>query len=136
MPDVPVLFTADAPSLGGLLITSTLPSSDFWRVGQIKPGNTVRFRRISFEQARELAARIEAYVSAVAKFVAGKTRSVDPLVVELPLVDGTDNAILRRIGASQEKRRPEIVYRQVRARLIREKMRSHAFYNRQATISS
>jgi urea carboxylase len=111
--DVPVLFTADAPSLGGLVITSTLPAAEFWRVGQIKPGNTIRFRRISFAQARELAARLDSYLLSVAEFVAQRAKSVDPLSFELPIVADADNAVLYRAEPAPEKRRPEIVYRQV-----------------------
>ena len=37
--------------------------SDLWRLGQLGPGDTVRFRAVTWQQAQELDRRLEAYIS-------------------------------------------------------------------------
>lgn len=64
--DDAVIFPVDAPSIGGLLCLSTFVCADFWRLGQVRPGDTVKLKRISFEQALDLSARIEDFVARVA----------------------------------------------------------------------
>src|SRR5216683_2496091 len=52
--DMPILLGPDGPSLGGFVCPATLIEADLWKVGQLKPGDTVRFRAVSLEEARAL----------------------------------------------------------------------------------
>jgi urea carboxylase len=52
--DMPILLGPDGPSLGGFVCPATLAQAELWKMGQLKPGDTIRFRRLSLEQAREL----------------------------------------------------------------------------------
>ena len=54
--DMPVILTRDGPSLGGFVCPATIVRAELWKVGQIKPGDTIRFVPISYEQALALNA--------------------------------------------------------------------------------
>ncbi|MEU1515807.1 5-oxoprolinase/urea amidolyase family protein [Streptomyces sp. NPDC005811] len=41
--DMPVLLGPDGPSLGGFVCPATVLSSERWKLGQLRPGDTVRF---------------------------------------------------------------------------------------------
>ncbi|MFD9006122.1 5-oxoprolinase/urea amidolyase family protein [Streptomyces sp. NPDC059582] len=41
--DMPVLLGPDGPSLGGFVCPATVPSAERWKLGQLRPGDTVRF---------------------------------------------------------------------------------------------
>ena len=44
----------DGPSLGGFVCPVTIVQAELWKMGQLKPGDTVRFCRMSMEQALAL----------------------------------------------------------------------------------
>ena len=52
--DMPVLLGPDGPSLGGFVCPATIVQAELWKMGQLKPGDTVRFVRLTEEQAREM----------------------------------------------------------------------------------
>jgi urea carboxylase len=52
--DFPVILTQDGPSLGGFVCPVTIAKAELWKVGQVKPGDSLRFHPISVEQARQL----------------------------------------------------------------------------------
>jgi biotin-dependent carboxylase-like uncharacterized protein len=49
--DHPVVLTVDGPSLGGFICPITIPRSELWKIGQVKPGDKVRFMRMSHSDA-------------------------------------------------------------------------------------
>ncbi|MFA5170347.1 MAG: urea carboxylase [Sulfuriferula sp.] len=55
--DMPVILGPDGPSLGGFVCPATIVQAELWKMGQLRPGNTVRFKRIGLDEAmqRELA---------------------------------------------------------------------------------
>jgi urea carboxylase len=58
--DMPVILGPDGPSLGGFVCPAVIVSADLWKMGQFKPGDTVRFQRVSVEEAASLRAALEA----------------------------------------------------------------------------
>lgn len=50
--DMPVILGPDGPSLGGFVCPATVLSSELWKVGQLRPGDRVRFVPVP-EQAQE-----------------------------------------------------------------------------------
>jgi urea carboxylase len=44
--DVPIVLGPDGPSLGGFVCPATVVTAERWKVGQLRPGDTVRFRPI------------------------------------------------------------------------------------------
>ena len=61
--DMPVILGPDGPSLGGFVCPATIIEADLWKVGQLKPGDTVRFRAVTLEQARARRAEQERAVA-------------------------------------------------------------------------
>ena len=52
--DMPVILGPDGPSLGGFVCPATVALAELWKLGQLRPGNTVRFHPISALSARRL----------------------------------------------------------------------------------
>ncbi|MBW4550761.1 MAG: 5-oxoprolinase/urea amidolyase family protein [Aphanocapsa sp. GSE-SYN-MK-11-07L] len=75
--DMPVILGLDGPSLGGFVCPATIAQSELWKIGQLKPGDTVRFHPLSFEQAlaQELAQDQE---------IAGLESGLNPLAAPHP----------------------------------------------------
>ncbi|MYM35781.1 urea carboxylase [Duganella sp. FT94W] len=57
--DMPVILGPDGPSLGGFVCPAVIVSADLWKMGQLKPGDTVRFVRVSQEEAAALRGALE-----------------------------------------------------------------------------
>ena len=49
--DLPVILTCDGPSLGGFVCPVTIVQSELWKVGQVKPGDTIRFKVVTVDWA-------------------------------------------------------------------------------------
>lgn len=88
---------------GGLVTTCTVVRADFWRLGQCRPGDTIHFKRITWDAALLLRQRTEAYISAVKE---GKQVEL----VDMTLSDEWDDTILDRIPATSSAQ--EVVFRQ------------------------
>ncbi|EKM99814.1 5-oxoprolinase/urea amidolyase family protein [Acidocella sp. MX-AZ02] len=44
--DMPILLGPDGPSLGGFVCPAVVTKADLWKLGQLKPGDKVRFARV------------------------------------------------------------------------------------------
>ncbi|GBG13866.1 urea carboxylase [Novimethylophilus kurashikiensis] len=97
--DMPVILGPDGPSLGGFVCPATIVQAELWKMGQLKPGDTVRFKRLS--QAEALALE-EAQDRAV--------RTMQPETKPVFAGHAETSPILDRIAATE--RQVGIVYRQ------------------------
>lgn len=52
--DMPILLGPDGPSLGGFVCPVTTASAEFWKIGQLRPGDMVSFRLLTLEEAERL----------------------------------------------------------------------------------
>ncbi|KAH6896755.1 hypothetical protein B0T10DRAFT_506149 [Thelonectria olida] len=52
--DEAVVLACDGPSLGGFVVFCVIASADLWKMGQVRPGDTIRFNIISIDHALEL----------------------------------------------------------------------------------
>ncbi len=52
--DVPILLGPDGPSLGGFVCPATVATAERWKLGQLAPGDTVRFVAIDEGEAADL----------------------------------------------------------------------------------
>jgi urea carboxylase len=85
--DMPVILGPDGPSLGGFVCPATIVAADRWKMGQLRPGDRVRFvpvdqataNRLEAEQDRAVAALCPSPPVAIAA-----TTPVDPVVRRLP----------------------------------------------------
>ncbi len=108
--DMPIILTQDGPSLGGFVCPATIVKSEMWKVGQARPGDTIRFVPITFDAAL-------ARERAQDKFLAdlpGKPQSAPaaPAILRAQTTaPPPDPAIAHAIPARPAESRPEIVYR-------------------------
>lgn len=49
--DMPIILGPDGPSLGGFVCPAVIVQAELWKMGQLKAGDTVRFRRIALAEA-------------------------------------------------------------------------------------
>ena len=52
--DMPILLGPDGPSLGGFVCPAVVVDAELWKLGQVKAGDTVRFRRLTVAEAEKL----------------------------------------------------------------------------------
>jgi urea carboxylase len=50
--DMPILLGPDGPSLGGFVCPAVVARDDLWKLGQLKPGDSVRFRAVERQEDR------------------------------------------------------------------------------------
>jgi urea carboxylase len=91
--DMPVLLGPDGPSLGGFVCPATVVSGQRWKLGQLRPGDTVTFVPVT----TEAAAVLRAHPAAVP--VADRERLTDGGVLgRLPATDTRPSVTYRRSG--------------------------------------
>lgn len=99
--DMPVILGPDGPSLGGFVCPATLIECERWKMGQLKPGDTVRFRCVTREQAEVLRDRYEAGLDSLTPEDWSDAEHRVPAAVELCLHDsgeGAERLVLRQAG--------------------------------------
>ena len=99
--DMPVILGPDGPSLGGFVCPATIVAAELWKLGQLRPGDKVRFIRLAPQEAARREANQNAEVSNLMPAPAGNMP--DPALL------GTDDCIVAVREA--EKDRPRIVMR-------------------------
>ena len=100
--DMPVILGPDGPSLGGFVCPATIVQAELWKIGQLRPGDTLRFRCIGYDTAR---------VHAQALDVAITNLTAPYTAASAPLTPGTTaSPVLHRTAANGE--RPAVCYRQ------------------------
>ena len=49
--DMPVILGPDGPSLGGFVCPATIVKAELWKLGQVKPNDRIRFKRLTADDA-------------------------------------------------------------------------------------
>jgi urea carboxylase len=100
--DMPILLGPDGPSLGGFVCPATVASAELWKLGQLRPGDRVRFVACSLEAARELENTQERLIRDLAlpqaHAIAMGERSASALAREIPASETTIRVAYRRSG--------------------------------------
>lgn len=99
--DMPVILTRDGPSLGGFVCPVTIAKAELWKVGQVKPGDRIRFKRLTFDEALALELDTDRAIEELAPCASQA----------LPARPGAcGDCILASLAAHGE--RPAVIYRQ------------------------
>jgi urea carboxylase len=99
--DMPILLGPDGPSLGGFVCPATVIHADLWKLGQLKPGDKVRFVRVSVQEAAALEAAQDEAI-----------RTLSAATIAAPAITGQaapEEPVLARIAGTSTT--PEVVYR-------------------------
>ncbi|KAK8022387.1 hypothetical protein PG993_013154 [Apiospora rasikravindrae] len=67
--DEPVLLPNDCPDFGGFVCPFTVVKADYWKIGQLRSGDKVKFRPVTLDEALRARRVQEDYISAVAKYL-------------------------------------------------------------------
>jgi urea carboxylase len=59
----PIILVNDGPSMGGFINPYTVPSASFWKLGQAKPAEILKFKAVSVDEAQALRRAIDALCS-------------------------------------------------------------------------
>ncbi|MBC7727153.1 MAG: carboxyltransferase domain-containing protein, partial [Microbacteriaceae bacterium] len=77
--DMPVILGPDGPSLGGFVCPATVVQAELWKLGQLAPGNTVRFKPLDLNLAHALARAQHAALAATGDQWAAASATGDEL---------------------------------------------------------
>jgi urea carboxylase len=97
--DMPVILGPDGPSLGGFVCPVTVVQAELWKIGQLRPNDRVRFRRLTPVEAAVMEQRQELLIATLA----------EPAELDMPQGSGRDAPILAELPPEGD--RPAVVYR-------------------------
>ena len=99
--ELPVILAKDGPSLGGFVCPVTIIKAELWKIGQLRPGDTIRFVRTTYEHALDLElAQDKAIVALQAPAWPNPLSATpEPAVVRaLPAGNGRPTVVYRMAG--------------------------------------
>src|SRR5438445_3667794 len=77
--DMPIILGPDGPSLGGFVCPACIAESELWKIGQLKPGDTVRFRRMPLGEANAREVEQDREVEVLLDLPDTKRQAFDPV---------------------------------------------------------
>jgi urea carboxylase len=103
---MPVILGPDGPSLGGFVCPAVVVQAELWKLGQLQPGNSVRFKRLTFGEARALEVAQETFV---ATLTAPAILEVGTSASEDAAMTASEDAVAGRIAETPGQ--PRVTYR-------------------------
>lgn len=104
----PIIFSHDRPDLGGFACPTTVCSAEMWKIGQLKTGNRIRFRSISYDDALNISRRKDEYLDAIRVYVNGGRCVIPSLYLEVEEAPPS-SIMLQKLASSAH---PKVTYRQ------------------------
>jgi urea carboxylase len=114
--DDPCLFPIDCPDLGGFVSSTTIIKADYWRLGQMKAGNTMKFKRVSLADAIAKRREVEEFLRHIDDCCKGRASFEDACPLRYsglpPSVEARDwdSAIVHQV--EEKGNQPLVSYRQ------------------------
>jgi len=98
--DMPVILGPDGPSLGGFVCPATIVEAEIWKMGQLKAGDFVRFRRLSSTQAENLRIQVENCVASLDGFLPQLPAPIneEAVISRKPASNGSPAVVCRADG--------------------------------------
>ncbi|MBX9848068.1 MAG: 5-oxoprolinase/urea amidolyase family protein, partial [Rhodocyclaceae bacterium] len=101
--DMPVILGPDGPSLGGFVCPATIVQAELWKMGQLKPGDKVRFIRLTREQANAMQRAQDAAIAALDGAAAASLPSkhaplLSPVLRHIPVDGDKPQVVIRQSG--------------------------------------
>ncbi|KAI7605769.1 hypothetical protein KC346_g10857 [Hortaea werneckii] len=109
--DDPCIFPVDCPNFGGFVSSTTTIRADWWKLGQMKAGNSMRYIRVSLEEALMLRRRVDEYLRQIRNGIQnGDFQDTKPLETSYSPSNNFGEAIIWERAAETD--RPHVRYRQ------------------------
>ncbi len=97
--DMPVILAVDGPSLGGFVCPAVIVQAEIWKIGQLTPGDTIRFVRWTADQAADAEAKQDAEIDGQAPGSHPPSSTVDsPVLHFLPPQNDHPQVTYRQAG--------------------------------------
>ncbi|WP_404482122.1 urea carboxylase [Novosphingobium sp. BL-52-GroH] len=99
--DMPIILGPDGPSLGGFVCPFVVIAADRWKIGQLAPGDRLRFAPVDSTDATEADAAQRAFVASGAVPAASPLRAVEtlsPILAEIAEGPGRPRTVYRQQG--------------------------------------
>ncbi|KAL8720549.1 MAG: hypothetical protein Q9225_002595 [Loekoesia sp. 1 TL-2023] len=110
--DDPCIFPVDCPDFGGFVSSTTIVKADYWRLGQMKAGDTMQYRPVSLEDALAMRTRVNDFIEGIQNCVDGSSfdQIEAPDYSTLPASKDVGKAVIHLIEANGSQ--PKTSYRQ------------------------
>ena len=113
--DDPCIFPVDCPDFGGFISSNTIVKADYWKMGQMKAGNTVQYVPVALKAALEERKRLDSFIEGIAKACSGSGdfSDVEPIsssTLSTALSLSNAKAVVHRIHSVGNQ--PRTLYRQ------------------------
>lgn len=109
--DSAVVFTADSPVQSGFISLQTVLSCELWKMGQLKPGDEVRFSQCSWTQAQALERQLDHFLRCVSDAVRAETTEDYSLALRI-ISDPTPGGSVLYERAASKDGLPRFIIRQ------------------------
>ncbi len=104
--DMPIILGPDGPSLGGFVCPAVVVQAELWKIGQLKPGDSVRFHPLVPEHALQLEKQQDEMIHESGAADSGGMPDIsaypvergNPVLYRLPGQDGQIQVIYRQSG--------------------------------------
>ena len=97
--DMPVILGPDGPSLGGFVCPVVVVDAELWKLGQLRPGDRIRFVPVDEAWASERSAVIESFLGGEISKLPSPTSILNlPSPILDSFGDGDDRVVVRRAG--------------------------------------
>ena len=110
--DTPILLGPDGPSLGGFVCPVTVVTADRWKLGQLRPGDTVRFVPVEASRApsaKDLGPARQLLLPGTAGWSPSEHAAPGPRSTAGPRRGDGDDGVLGRVAEGPG--RPAVTYR-------------------------
>jgi urea carboxylase len=109
--DDPCIFPVDCPNFGGFISANAIIRADWWKMGQMKAGDTVTYKRVSLAEALAYRTRGNDVLDALEKAIdSADFANVQPLAVAVSPTGSYGSSIVEQIDAAGTQ--PSVRYRQ------------------------
>jgi urea carboxylase len=107
--NMPIILGPDGPSLGGFVCPATIAAADRWKMGQVRAGDTIRFRCVTQDEAARMELEQEKWIETLQRpdlqgphlaprQHTGGTRSDTPILHQIPAAGAQVAVVYRQDG--------------------------------------
>ena len=107
--DMPVILGPDGPSLGGFVCPVTVVTAELWKLGQLRPNDTVRFKRLTPDAAQQAEFEQERMIETLQPAPRVAAGRASPRGRASPAANGPDAAVV--LTLPERPGSPAAVYR-------------------------
>ena len=109
--DDPCIFDVDCPNFGGFVSSTTTIHADLWKIGQVRAGHFLRYKRVSLDEALKLRKEVDDFLDGVQGGIEnGNFDKVQPLETAYKPSGDYENAIIWE--REPQGNSPQVRYRQ------------------------